>query len=194
MSLLNLYPNAQVHAFESHPGNFLVLKKNIEAPNVKVHNLALSENTGRLKLYDRADCKNGSSHASLHERVISEIHKKDVLEFSVSVYSLDDFCKKEEIKEIDFVKIDTEGNELAVLNGADNIFAKCSIKCIHVEFNEMNVVSRCFFKDFRKKLNDYNIYRLLPKGMILLDDSPFFTELFAYQNIIAILKSADINV
>ena len=52
----------------------------------------------------------------------------------------------------------------------------------------MNIVSRVFFRDFRLVLNNYDFYRLLPGGVILLGDVPLSTELFAFQNIIAIPK------
>jgi FkbM family methyltransferase len=193
LSLLETYPSAQIHAFEPHPGNFSVLKRNISSSNVKLYNVAVGESQGNLTLYDRADHENGSSHASLHEAVISEIHKQDVLEFSVSVEALDDLCEREKIIEIDFMKIDTEGNELAVLHGAKRLIENNNIKCIHFEFNEMNIVSRTFFRDFRKTLQCYKLYRLLPHGLILLNDSPLSTELFAYQNIIAVPKNTKIK-
>lgn len=195
LSLLETYPNAQIHAFEPHPGNFSVLKSNVLSltSNVKLYNVAVGESQGNLILYDRADHKNGSSHASLHEAVISEIHKQDTLEFSVSVEALDDLCEREKIIDIDFIKIDTEGNELAVLHGAKRLIENSNIKCIHFEFNEMNIVSRTFFRDFRKTLLNYSLYRLLPHGLILLKDSPLSTELFAYQNIIAVPKNTKIK-
>jgi FkbM family methyltransferase len=193
LSLLETYPGAEIHAFEPHPGNFSTLKSNISPSNAKLYNLAVGETKGKLTLYDRADRENGSSHASLHEAVISEIHKQDILEVAVSVETLDDFCERENLSEIDFIKIDTEGNELAVLHGAKKLIESKKIRCIHFEFNEMNIVSRAFFRDFRKMLQNYDLYRLLPHGVILLDDSPLATELFAYQNIIAVPKSTEVK-
>ena len=106
----------------------------------------------------------------------------------VSMDTMDNFTKKEGITYIDFLKIDTEGSELAVLQGASKLLENKSIGCIHFEFNEMNVISRTFFRDFRKLLHDYDLYRLLPKGLLPLDDSILFTEIFVYQNIIALPK------
>ena len=193
LSLLKTFADAQIYAFEPHPGNFSTLKNNTAERNVNLQNCAVGESPGELVLYDRADRENGSSHASLYEAVISEIHKKDILEFPVAVKTLDDFCENNQISEIDFIKIDTEGNELAVLNGAKKMLEEHKIKCIHFEFNSMNIVSRTFFRDFRMILREYKIYRLLPQGLILLNDSPINTELFAYQNIIAVSKDIDIK-
>lgn len=187
-TLLEAFPGAMIHAFEPHPKNFSSLKSNTASNQIKCHNRAVGEERGELILYDRADC-DGSAHASLHKAVIVEIHKQNITEISVLVDTLNDFCEANTITEIDFIKIDTEGNELSVLHGAKRLLENKSIQCIHFEFNEMNVVSRTFFRDFRKLLQDFDLYRLLPNGMLLLNESPLLTELFAYQNIVALPKN-----
>lgn len=75
---------------------------------------------GKFILYDRGDI-NGSSHASLHEAVISEIHKQEIVTCEVAVETLDSFTEEHAIRKIDFIKIDTEGSELTVLRGASNV-------------------------------------------------------------------------
>jgi hypothetical protein len=54
----------------------------------------------------------------------------------------------------------------------------------------MNIVSKSTFKDFWDFLSGYNFYRLLPGGALLPieDYSPILNEIYAFQNIIAILK------
>ena len=187
-SLLSHFPNAVIHAFEPHPRNYSYLKDNESSNRLKCYNVALGDSCGELTLYDRKD-RDGSPHSSLHEAVISEIHKQDIVEFTVAVETLDNFIEKEKVTYIDFLKIDTEGNELAVLQGASKLLENGNIGCLHFEFNEMNIVSRVFFRDFRKILHNYDLYRLLPNSLLHLNDSPLFTELFAYQNIIALPKN-----
>jgi len=69
------------------------------------------------------------------------------------------------------------------------IFKAGKIKAIHFEFNEMNLASRTCFRDFWSLLSNYDFFRLLSSGMIKIDKySPVQTEIFAYQNIVAILK------
>lgn len=76
-----------------------------------------------------------------------------------------------------------------VLQGAIKCLERKKIAAIHFEFNEMNVASRCYFRDFWKILDGFNFYRLLPNGMIEIKNySPLHCEIFAYQNIVAILK------
>src|SRR6185436_3522307 len=87
---------------------------------------------------------------------------------------------------VDFLKIDTEGNELKVLKGAQSLLQKNAIRAIQFEFNEMNVVSRVFLRDFYDILAGYTFYRLLPDGLLPLGRYSARNEIFAFQNIFAV--------
>lgn len=188
-SLIRCFPNATIHAFEPQPKNYLHLTEKIGSSQIKAYNVAMGQTRCRLTLYDRSD-SDGSEHATLHRSVISEIHQVGIVSFEVDVQTLDDFAEEEGVKYIDFLKIDTEGNELAVLQGATKMLTAGNIGCVFFEFNEMNVVSRVFIRDFRKILHNYEMYRLLPNGLLRLGDSRLESELFAYQNILALPKKA----
>ena len=187
ITLLDYFPTAIIHAIEPHPRNYSRLTEKLSSSKVKTHNIAFGESCGNFPLYDTAD-SDGSQHASLHGDVISEIHKHEIIRFDVLVETLDNFAEREKVSYIDFIKIDTEGNEYAVLQGASKLLVQGNIECIQFEFNEMNIVSRVFFNDFRKVLNNYELYRLLPCGLLPLSDFPLATELFAFQNIFALHK------
>jgi len=132
-SLLDCFPKATIYAFEPHPKNFALLTERVPSSNVKKHNIALGEKSGIITLYDRADC-DGSAHASVYEAVISDIHKQEIVAFDVPIKTLDEVAENEGIKYIDYLKIDTEGNELAVLKGASKLLAEGNIGNIHFEF------------------------------------------------------------
>jgi len=73
--------------------------------------------------------------------------------------------------------------------GAIELIKNNKIDVIHFEFNEMNVYSRVFFRDFHELLVNYNFYRMLPDGLVFLGDyNPIYQEIFAYQNIVVIRK------
>ena len=181
-------PSANIYAFEPHPKTYKKLCEIMQKNNFHAVNAAVGEAEGTLSLYDYAE-KDGSTHASLFKDVIEGIHDAESIAHEVDVIRLDDFIKSNGLQNISLLKVDTEGNELNVLKGALESIKAGKIKAIHFEFNEMNVASRTYFRDFWSLLNNYDFFRLLPSGMIKIDKySPVQTEIFAYQNIVAILK------
>lgn len=188
--VLSLNSIVKVYAFEPHPVTFQRLCKKFRANNqITLVNQGLSSRGGFLELHDYAN-KDGSSHASLFPEVITEIHgAREAVSHKVSLTTLDEFVEEYCIDSISLLKIDVEGNELEVLRGGAKCLQSKKIAAIHFEFNEMNVASRCFFRDFWQILDGYRFYRLLPGGMLEIKNySPLHCEIFAYQNIVAILK------
>lgn len=185
-----LNPAMIVYAFEPHPATFKLLSENLNSKNAVAINKGLSGEVGFLKLYDYKD-EDGSSHASLYEDVITEIHGAGkAIAHEVELTTLDEIVKEYNIEEVALLKIDVEGNELDVLKGGNATISKGKIKAIHFEFNEMNVASRVFFRDFWKILPGYKFYRLLPNEMLEIKKyNPLNCEIFAYQNIVAILEN-----
>lgn len=180
-----------VYAFEPHPKTYKNLVSNISNSRFKGFNFGVGDENGKLELYDY-DTKDGSSHASLYRDVIKDLHKGNPISHTVGIIKLDDFIKEEKISTIDLLKIDTEGNEFKVLLGCLEALKEKRINAIHIEFNEMNIVSKVSFKDFWDLLSDYNFYRILPGGGLLpiKNYSPIMCEIYAFQNIVAILKES----
>jgi len=180
-------PGTQIYSFEPHPKTFLSLVRNLPDSKFLCFNKALGAECKTLRLFDYKD-EDGSSHATLYSDVIKEIHKKNFTSHEVEVTTLDNIINENKIIKVSLLKIDAEGHELEVLKGASKAINKRMIMAIHFEFNEMNVISRSFFKDFVDLLPEYDFYRLLPSGMISIKYSPLNSEIFAYQNIVAILR------
>lgn len=182
-----LSPGTSIYAFEPHPQAFKELEIQANQNDYTALNTACSNVVGNLKLYDY---KNNTSHASLYEDVIHKIHRGVSESFDVNVTTIDTFIKDYKITHVSLLKIDTEGNEFKVLLGAKQSLTENLIDIIQLEFNEMNIVSKVFFKDIYELLNNYLFYRLLPDGLVFLGEyNPLKWEIFAYQNIIAINKS-----
>jgi FkbM family methyltransferase len=183
---------AKIHAFEPQP----VLASHIAAtyPAIAINNLAVGEAAGELDLYDYADHP-GSQHASLLKGVIDTIHGGIPRVTKVSVITLDDYCRDHRVEFIDFLKIDVEGFELAVLRGARGMLASGKIAAIQFEFNEMNVTGRTFLSDFMNYLGTtFSVYRILPHGLLkLVSGNHWHNEQFAYQNLLAVRKQLSPN-
>src|SRR5258708_1156157 len=94
---------------------------------------------------------------SVNKEVFHEIFKKDdvITSIEFKMDTIDNFCKINNISNIDFLKIDVEGHELSVLKGAQYMLTNKHIKIIQFEFNSHNVYSRVFLRDFYLMLKDY---------------------------------------
>ena len=183
------FPHARLYSFEPQPDNYRKLASaTANIPNISTFEMAVGQSSGMVKLYDRAD-KQGSTQATVIEGVIPEVFGSTASVVEVPITSLDEFTGKHGIKEIDFLKLDIEGNELQALRGARQLIDTRSIRCIQFEFNEMNAFSGSFIRDFRALLPDYSLYRLLPRDLLPLSNDIHCTEIFAYQNIVALPSS-----
>lgn len=179
--------------FEPNPETFSQLQKKNYSSRVQLHQLAVGATEKTIKLYDFADdaflkaTQPTATLASTSKAVIEQFHHQKAKAYDVKQIALDDFLKKQKVASIDLLKIDVEGYELAVLQGAKQLIAKQKIDLIQFEFNEMHVYHRVFFKDFFDFLPNYTLYRLGPNGLLPLPPyRPLTHEIFAFQNILAI--------
>jgi FkbM family methyltransferase len=189
-----LNSGVMIYAFEPHPKTFKILQENAIKNKYKALNLGCGKSKSKLELYDYKN-QDGSSHASLYRGAINELRQCNSVSHLVDVIDLDSFLSEQNIQKVNLLKIDGEGNEYSVLEGLKEALKKGMIEIIHFEFNEMNIFSRTFFKDFYDLLEDYKIFRMLPSHLLPLDTySPIFCEIFAYQNIVAVHKNYRLNL
>lgn len=190
---LSKNPDAQIYSFEASPVAFKVLQNNTNnIKNIMPLNFAVSDSITKLQFYDYND-RDFSQHATLYEDVIVDCHKQQTKEYEVQTTTVDVFAEENNISEIDLLKIDVEGHEYKVLQGAQKMLQTKSIKAIQFEFNEFNSISRVFFKDFYKILHlNYQIYRLLPTGLLEINEYiPRECEIFGYSNYLALLTVSE---
>lgn len=183
-------PNSQIFCFEPHPKTFSVLQKQVQAQkNIQSFNLGLSSQSGNLTLYDYQDNHN-SRHATLCENVLETVTNQKSTKFEVKVSTVDQIILEQNIKQIHLLKVDVEGHDLQVLQGAKSAIANNIVQAIQFEFTKNNSTAKVFMKDFFDLLSqDFILYRLLPYGLLPLNQyNPSIHEIFAYQNIICLKK------
>jgi len=180
-------PQALVWAFEPHPAAFKRLKEAATSGGFRSVNLGLSERAGRLELYDYADGMTGTSHASLYADVFDAVHHAEARSVHVEVTTVDEFMESEKVKRVHLLKVDAEGHELAIIRGAARAIRSEAIDIVQFEFNEMNVVSRVFFKDFYEALPGFSFHHMVVNGLAPMGAyRPRTHELFILQNVVAI--------
>jgi FkbM family methyltransferase len=194
--ILNLFPQSRVFSFEPNQIAYKVLS-GIKGKNLKTENIALGSKKEKVNIYSFSKLRN-TGLASLNNKAMKGLYgsqvKDKVVTFRVNQETVDDYCRKNKIAGIDFMKIDVEGSELDVLRGAKNMLLKKGIKIIQFEFNEQNVVNRIFLKDFYTVLQNYKLFRVSRFGLIDISTYDAINEIFKYQNILAIQKGLVLRI
>ena len=187
--VMNYFPEAKIYCFEPEPSNYKRLRESANSSNVYCYEFGFSDCAGNAMIYDYADKDEGTGHATMYPEVISNIHRGSPKATSINLRTIDQFCIEHCINRINLLKMDIEGNELKCLKGASQMLKRDAIDYLLFEFNQMNVISRTFMQDFFALLPQHDLYRLLPKGILKLDEhNTLITNLFHFQNIIAIRK------
>jgi len=122
------FKNANIYCFEPVKSTFNVLEKNLSRySNFKIFQKALGDKAGIAKIYLNKESDLVSSlvpNSKFHSSSTSE---------DVEVLTIDGFCQENGIKKIDILKIDVEGFELNVLEGAKNMLMEKKIDFIILE-------------------------------------------------------------
>jgi len=163
------------------------MKNNInEMENVKTHNFGFSDKNGVLTLYSN---KKGSGLASVYKRNLEHYNTSMDIEEKVEMRTIDSFCEENKIERIEFLKLDVEGNELKVLEGAREKLKSGNIDHIQFEFGGCNIDSRAYFQDFYYLLSgQYKIYRILQNGLFHIENYKAIYECFIMTNFLAIKR------
>ena len=158
-----IFSNSIIHSFEPVRKNYQALITNIKSNKIK--NI-ISYKFGLLD--KRKNLKIGIPDAKTHKRYKKNINdglfsifaKKKNLK--IKLLSLDDLNKDNFFNKIDFIKIDVEGAESLVLEGAKKTIKKFK-PTIQIEFNELTEIlgkkKIDFFIKFAQEYN-YNVFYL----------------------------------
>lgn len=123
--MLKTFPSVTVFSFEPAVSTNAALKRNFkDHDNVKIFQLALDKSSGVANFIDNP--------LSTNNRVVRDDEQpKSVI--SVEKIAGDAFCTQRGVQFIDFLKIDTEGNDLNVLVGFSSMLGRGDIRYLQVE-------------------------------------------------------------
>lgn len=123
-------PQAKIFCFEPVKSTFGQLVNNCKNDgNCVLENLAFAEKRGEktIRLFE----ENFAVLNSLIDRLMND--KVGAREERIQMETLDNYCEKNMISKIDLLKIDTEGYDIHVLEGARNMMEKAGISMIYCE-------------------------------------------------------------
>ena len=174
----------KVISFEAHPETFKWFQFNIDlnhAANIQANSFALGSEAGNAEIYDNWDINRGG--ASLI------VKSKDSVGHAIEVKVLDEVLDSKVVPKL--IKIDVEGFELPVLQGAEKTIRKHQpILVVEYSPNRDNVHKAFELFDFIKDLGIYDIFKLSSgkersSKLIKITDTSMLPE---HDNIIAVPK------
>lgn len=171
-----------LHLFEPDPKAYARLVKQFYGhKKIFINNMALGEEEGELNLYTD---NTGAVDASL-----VRVPGDDRPAQPVKVIMLDSYCQTFGIQKIDFLKIDTEGYEIAVLRGAKRMLQYNSIVRIQLEHGSLNsIVMGASLYHYNQLLRGFSLFHLKQDGAYPLRYEPRF-DIFYNSNYYFTLKN-----
>lgn len=174
-----------LHSFEPIPKFYDSLNQKF-GKSSKCNNLALGRADNQILMHYYFVESEGCS--SLFERkVLNDIPVKKII---VNVTSLDKYCKGNNIKKINYLKIDVEGAELDLILGANELISNKSINFIQFEYGgtypDANITLKQIYDYLSSK--EYSIFRITSEGLIYIPQWRDVLENYDLCNYLAVLN------
>lgn len=175
--------NGPIQIFEPVEENIHTIKKNLESNSIKSKVLL---NT--IVLSNKAGFGHMQKDRTLFLSQLSKV-SADYDMNSVKVTTLDLFCSQQNIDHIDVLKVDVEGHEPEVLEGAKELLNKRRINIIILESHPesyvfYNSLEKMGFDIFYYDYDKYLLRRILPvseENIRNLKPSPFHSNIILIQ-------------
>ena len=159
---LSELPRATIYCFEPVNETFKQLKQAVVSPRVQSFQIALGSERRRGKMVHHGAVE-------MFHLLRDSVPPKDVFLEDVIIETLDTFCAQHRVERINYLKVDTEGSDLDVLKGAEEMLTSHRIDLIQVEagmnFRNTHHVP---FEDFKRFLEPrgyflFGLYEQVPE-------------------------------
>jgi len=162
-----LFPQSTIYCFEPFPDSFQKVNRLCRDASIKAYQIAFSNKEGKTTFNINVDlsCNSLLPPTESDFKCYSAKSIKDG-EIQVETNTLDNFCAGTKISYIDILKLDVEGTEVKVLEGASKMLSKQAIKLIYSEVMFIpHYDGGCMFHELDAFLNRYgytlfNLYNL----------------------------------
>jgi FkbM family methyltransferase len=173
--------SGKVTAFEPHPRIFKFLRANVDLndfPNVRLHNCAVGDRAGTVSFSnEKADDTN---------RVVSSDQG-----ISVPVVTLNETLDRSPIA---LLKVDAEGYEKYILQGAENIVER--VQCIFIEITDSNLVMfGCRSDEILAWLTarGYRLYKIAARSALEEVTAQTWANETSIENVVALRSEEDFS-
>ncbi len=178
--------SARVHFFELCDVTFARLS-NVIRPSARaiLNNVGLGDHDGEVdyKYYPASD--------GISTLIASKgVHSAESELRRGRLTTIDNYCALNNVKAIDYLKIDVEGAEHLVLKGSNRLLAEGRIKAIQFEYGMASIYTRFLLKDYYELLEPlgYMIGKIMPSFVEWRSYHPR-NEDFRGPNFVAVLRS-----
>lgn len=149
---IKLFPNTSFHCFEPRNDNVMGMRlrfEKLKVANINICECALSDYEGTTTFYISSgrpeksnmewDYGNKSSSILPPSTLLNKHYPWLNFDTSIKVFTttLERYCDKNNIRDIDFVHMDVQGAELSVLRGAGKLLKKIKLIWLEVENIEL---------------------------------------------------------
>jgi FkbM family methyltransferase len=174
---LDAFPRATIHSFEPAPHSYGELRDLADrSPRLVAVNAAVGERERSATFFvNRLSVTNSLLKATpgAGQFLVAKDGLETREETTVPVLTLDGYCAAHAIDQIDFLKLDTQGYELHVLQGARGLIERHAVPLIHLEV--------CFVQLYDQQPLFPEVYQYLydrDYRLVWLYDSSFHTYLY----------------
>jgi FkbM family methyltransferase len=132
----SIFPHAQIHCFEPVPDSFQKLSdKTAGDRRITLNQGAVGAAAGSLEIHVNRSPFTSSTLRPAKETAtyIDPSHFEQTVTHQAKVVTVDDYCAEHGIDEIDVLKLDIQGAELAALNGASRMLSRAAIQLVYTE-------------------------------------------------------------
>lgn len=177
-------PGCGVHAFEPSESTFAMLTDRVGAlPNVVLHRVGLGDEDSVTRFADYGPGATGSGF--LDRGTLNGVAPREV---EVRQARLATILATHGIDRVDFAKVDTEGYEMPILKAIPDVLAARRIDCVQFEYGGSWIASGHSLGAAVALFaaHNYEVFRLMPWGLLPLRYQPARDDNFKYANFVAL--------
>jgi FkbM family methyltransferase len=158
-------PHLVVHCFEPTSRRFKILVERNFGERAVLNNFGLGDKPAQTKIYYNAS---GGSNSLYPQRYNGQSYSEPDVE-TVTISTIDSYCREHGIEYVDFIKMDIEGYEMAAIRGAEQMLRAGNVGVIQFEYSYVFLdagTSLMQLMKYMRELNPaYEFHKIYPDGI-----------------------------